>query len=87
MDYDQFMTVRPCTAFVRRCTTVQHVTVRYRDISGEQKLVGIIFVYLKYGYLGFIFNLRSQILGTDMPCVIEERELLVLLHKPLEMRC
>jgi hypothetical protein len=28
----------------------------------------------------------SQVLGTDVPCVIEKRELLMLLHKPLEMR-
>jgi len=28
---------------------------------------------------------RARILGTDVPC-IEKRELLVLLHKPLEMR-
>jgi hypothetical protein len=80
MDYDQLMTVRPCTAFVRNRTTLQYVTVRYRDIGSQH------FENLKYGHFGFIFHLRSQILGTDVPCVIEKRELLVLLHKPLEMR-
>jgi hypothetical protein len=86
LDYDQFMTVRPCTTFVRKCTTVQHVTVRYRDISSQQTKVNIIFVNLEWGNFEFIFYLRSQVIGTDVPCVIEKRELLVLLHKPLEMR-
>ena len=30
------MTIRPCTAFVRNCTTVQYVTLRYRDINSQQ---------------------------------------------------
>ena len=86
MDYDQFMTVRPCTDFARNCTTVQNVTVRYRDISSQQTSINIISVNFRYGHFGLIFHLRLHILGTDVPCVIEKRELRVLLHKPLEMR-
>jgi hypothetical protein len=37
MNYDQFMTVRPCTAFVRNRTTVQYVTVRYRVLSSNSQ--------------------------------------------------
>jgi hypothetical protein len=83
IDYAQFMTVRPCTdvrtwctIFVRNCTQVQYVTVRYRDINGHQTEVNIIFVNLEWGHFEFIFYLRSQVLGTNVPRVIEKRELL-----------
>jgi hypothetical protein len=81
-----FMLVRPGTVFVRNCTTIQYVTVRRRDINRQQTTFNIIFVNLEYGHFGFIFYLRSQVISTDVPCVIEKRELLVLLHTPYEMR-
>ena len=55
MDYDQFLIVWPCTDFVRSCTIVLYVTVRYRDINSQQTIVNIIFVNLEWGHFGFIF--------------------------------
>ena len=91
MDYDQFMTLRPRTVFVRNCTTLQYVTVRYRTVLIPYRTADKSQHYFcEFGmrplWLYLIFEVTSTVLGTDVPCVIEKRELLMLLHKPLEMR-
>ncbi len=44
MYYVQLMIVRPCTVFVRNCTTVQYAIVAYRDINSKQTSFSFIFV-------------------------------------------
>ena len=74
-----------CTALVWNCTIVQHHYVTGTGTGNVLSSV-IIFVNLKYCHFGFIYHLRSRILGTVGSCVIEKRELLVLLHKSVEIR-
>jgi hypothetical protein len=80
----QYGRVRPLYGVYHSATSVRYGTAPYRTVLSA---VNIIFVNLKYGHFGFIFHLRSQIYGNDVPRIIEKRELwLVLSHKPLEMR-
>ncbi len=44
VNYVRLMTLRPCTVFVRNCTTMQYVTIAYRDISSQQTTISLIFV-------------------------------------------
>ena len=102
------MKVRPCTAYVRKCTTVQYVTVAYRDNHQSAFFCEFatrpLWLYLQFKakkhandcwYFAIkkeklarpkIIPKRERILGIDVNCV-EKRELLVLWHEPLEMRC